>query len=108
MIDEKPQVQNAADRGQVKEAGKRAREIERQHLADLRAIMQLPEGRRVLWWFLEFAGPFRSCFDNSGSVTSFNLGKDAVGKFLLVQLQKADIEKFFEMLRDAKHELEEK
>lgn len=55
-------------------------------LSDLTVVMRSPEGRRVVWQAMAFAGIYRSSFDNSGSVTAWNEGRRSVGLYLLQQL----------------------
>jgi hypothetical protein len=67
----------------------RARERQRD-LADLRAVLALPEGRRWLWRVMAETQAFRSSFDpDSAARMAFREGRRAVGLWLLDALAEA-------------------
>lgn len=80
---------NAADESSVKEAGKREKTARISRLQDFKTVMGTPAGRRVLNDLLVFCGVFRTSFNNSGSVTSFNEGHRNVGLKILADIEES-------------------
>jgi hypothetical protein len=92
---------NAADPKQVERA--RLKEVfnDRNFITDLRAILELPAGRRILWWLLETAGIYRSSF--TGNITTFfNEGQRQVGLTLLAKIHEAKPEAIVLMMQESK------
>jgi hypothetical protein len=84
------QTYDAGDEIQVKAGkvnAKLAREIE---LEDLRAVLALPEARRVFARLVRFCRPLEPVVDNSGSITYFQEGRRNAGLFLLSEIRHAD------------------
>lgn len=73
--------------------------IQRQ-ASDLRKVLNLPEGRRVLWRLLSEAGVFRSSFTGD-SETFFNEGKRSIGLTFMGDILAAQPESFTVMQREA-------
>lgn len=97
----KPFVQNAANAAQVKEAEKKILSIRDQQLSDLRAILALKEGRRFVWRYLETCRIFQSSWDPSARI-HFNEGMRQIGLMLLSDVNEADPESYFKMLKESK------
>jgi hypothetical protein len=57
---------------------------------DLRAVVALPEGRRVLRRLLEKTAPFASSFDSDPAVMAFREGHRNVGLILISMLAEMD------------------
>ena len=77
---------------------KRQREKE---LQDLRKVLGSSEGRRVLWRILVKGAIFNSSFAPNANETYFNEGRRSVGLWLTQEISDADLEKFFQMHREA-------
>ncbi len=81
---------NAADHKQVTERDKKRKRDRKQELADLRAVLELSEGRRVLWGMLEHCGLYRTPFHPNNNEMSKNCGLQSVALHLLAQINEAD------------------
>lgn len=76
-------VKNAADEKQVERARKTQKLKREQHLHDLFVILSTREGRRVLFWIVNGLCHYDADdFNNSGSVTYYNLGERNIGRNL--------------------------
>jgi len=51
-MEKKSLVRNAGDKEQVKKAGNREDQLRRQHLNDIRDVMNLKSDRRIIWWLI--------------------------------------------------------
>lgn len=83
----------------------RNRRLQERGENDLRAILKLPEGRRLVWSMLEEGRVFQSSFTGN-SETFFNEGKRAVGLVLLGRILAVKPEAFQQMTLE--HASEEK
>lgn len=92
---------NAADPAQVKQAGRRARSRRVQELVDLRAVLALPEGRRLLWRLLQHAGVFRSVWESSAKI-HYNAGRQDFGHFIMVDVMEAQPEAYLQMQQESR------
>lgn len=93
-------VVNAADRQQVERAGRKQKNKRDQELQDLRAMLQLAEGRRFIWTRLEKCNVFRSTWDASAKI-HFNEGRRDVGLELMADIAAADENAFLLMMTEA-------
>lgn len=98
---QKPYVKNAADREQVKNAERKARWSREDEVADVKALLKLPEGRRFFWRYLSECSVFKTSFTGN-SQTFFNEGERNVGLKLMADINEADPEAYIVMLREAK------
>lgn len=99
-MEEKPFVENAADKDQVREAGnkeKRHREIELKELKDV--LTTLP-GRKLIWRYLGVTGVFKSSWHPSALI-HFNEGKRDVGLQMLSDVTDAGPEFLIQMMRES-------
>ena len=87
---ERSAVKNAADPQQVQAAGRRDQKKVSRELANIRAVLQTPAGRAVLYQVVLDAGTRSGIFDHSGSVTYFKAGRQNFGFELQSQFEKAD------------------
>lgn len=93
---------NAADAGQVNEAGhkeKRGRDLE---LADVRFLLASPQGRRFIWRYLETCGMNKISFTGDPNWAVFNEGGRNVGLKLQADINEAEPEAYIKMLAEAK------
>lgn len=94
-----PLQTNAADPGQVRHAGRKEKQRSARRVAALRAVMNTPEGRLVMWDLLERAGVFRSVWHPSALI-HYNAGRQDFGHELLALLAEADEEAYLTMERE--------
>lgn len=92
---------NAADPRQIERA--RLKEVfnDRTFAADLCSVLELPAGRRIIWWILEAAGVYRSSFTGN-STTFFNEGRRDIGLLILGKLSEIKPEALVLMMQEAK------
>lgn len=94
-------VGKAADPGQVKKAGERAKLTRQTELRDLLHVLRDRDGRRFVWRQLGLAGVFQTSFHPSGSVVYYNEGKRQMGLTLLADLMEADPSAYVTMAMEA-------
>lgn len=76
-------VGNCADAEQVKEADRRATDKRAQELADMKAVMGTPAGRRLMWRIVNELCHFDTLSAvHSGSFTYLNEGERNIGRLL--------------------------
>lgn len=101
----KPLVGNAGDEAQVEKAGKKLKRREDNDEADLKFLMNTPQGRRFIWRYLETCGVFTSSFTGETShETAFKEGMRLVGLTLLSDVNKAGPQAYFQMIEESKRE----
>lgn len=104
--EERPLVTNAADATQVKEARKKEKYTREHELKDWRAVLLLPEGRRVLWAILDQCKAFEEIYAATGDfyaaaeMIHYLAGKKSLGHFVLHEIQSADDDALFTMMRE--------
>lgn len=76
----------------------------KQEISDLKFVLSTPQGRRLLWRYLEFAGVYEQSAHASGSWTYFNEGRRSVGLKLLAEITAHDPESYFKMILENKKE----
>lgn len=83
----------------VEERQKRLRDRE---LSDIRALLAMPEGRRVFWRVLEHAKTLNSPYvhGDNGYSTAFNSGRQNEGLWLFSELNTAKPNAFSQMQKD--------
>jgi hypothetical protein len=100
-MNENAVVKNAADAEQIKNAGKKLSVKRENELSDLKKILSLPEGRRLIWRLLGFCKVFESIWHPSALIHA-NAGRQDVGHFIMAEVSDADQEAFFTMIRENK------
>jgi hypothetical protein len=101
MADPRALVKNAADPKQVGRATRKERDARAVELADLRAVLNTEYGRRSLWRLLTHCSVFESIFSASSLIYA-NAGRQDVGHFLMAEIEAADPEAIFRMMREHK------
>jgi hypothetical protein len=96
----KQAVANAADPEQVQRAKESERDARKIELRDLSAVLDTPEGRRVLWRLLDVAGVHRSTFNPHGSISAFNEGMRNVGLIFQKDITDHFPQKYVDMLQE--------
>lgn len=84
---DKTEKEVAMEQTLKEEARNKKRERE---LSDVKAILELPEGRRFLWRVLSDAKVFASCFHEKESYMAYLEGRRDVGLFVLNELTSAN------------------
>lgn len=102
MSESKPYVRNAANPEQVKNAEMLERHRVDSEIRDMAVVLNSPEGRRLVWRYLEFCSVFKSTFNHSGSISAFNEGMRNVGLKLMAELNEASPEAYLIMLKESK------
>lgn len=95
------------DLSEVKTVKRRAAKanIARKALAEIvGAVMALPEGRRLVYSWLEFAGAFHNPFNANPYVTAFNSGQMNVGQKIQADVVGADPQLYLTMLKEQENE----
>lgn len=95
-------MSNAADAAEIKAKDKKIKLAEEQHIADMRAILAMPEGRRILWSILTYSRVFNSIFDPDSTVLSHNAGIQTAGQYVLAKITEADEDAFLLMMKESK------
>lgn len=93
------------------ENAKKEKEYQKSHdrdVADLKKILKLPEGRRLILKFLTETGVVSASFSLNSMQTAFYEGKRDVGLWLLKRLDEAEPMAFSQMLREYFSELKSK
>lgn len=82
-------VSNASDERQVRDAQSADERARQEQLDDLRAVLALPAGQRVLWRLMDKYGIWRTSWDPSAKI-HFNEGQRNAGLFLMKEIEEAD------------------
>lgn len=90
---------NAADEDGVKAARMTDAQRRRQELADIKAMVETPAGRRVYWRWLSECGVFKSSFRQSSEIY-FLEGRRSIGLNLLADLMEAKPEAYLLMVSE--------
>lgn len=102
-------TRNAANRDETEELARQQRQNERADADVLRKIMMSPNGRSWLWRLLEWcdahSDPFVPGVDGERE-TSRNLGRQVVGKHLMMQAMGASTDLYLTMMREAREKAE--
>jgi hypothetical protein len=95
---------NAADETKMAEQADREKHRRRVEIADLKAILATPHGRRFFWRVLGQAGVLRTSFDHSGAVTAFNEGRRSIGLWAWAEMEESMPEAYTQMLAEARED----
>jgi hypothetical protein len=87
---------NIADPDKVREAGAKSNVARKTELADIRAVMDSAEGRRLVWRLLDHCGVFKSIWEPSAKI-HYYAGIQDVGHFIMSEVIVADKNKFLQM-----------
>lgn len=93
-------TRNAADAGDVKRAGRRERERERQWVLAYRAVLATSEGRHLVADLLERAGIFESIWTPVSEALHYAVGRQAFGLELRARCVFADPAMFEQLERE--------
>lgn len=90
---------NAADRKQIKEAGKTERQKRRDEIDDVRFLLQFKQFRRFAWRVLTFCKVFSSIWRPSAEIHHLS-GKQDCGHFLMSEITESNPEAFLLMMKE--------
>ena len=95
------QVLNAADRDQVRRAGRKDRDRAARVATDAAAVLASTHGRRFCWDLLERAGVYRSIWDPTARI-HYNAGRQDFGHELMALLVSAQPDLYLLMEQEAR------
>lgn len=101
MEDRKALVDNSADAQQVRAAEKRSRYERRQLLDDVRQVLAVPAGLRLMKHYLAKCGVFRAS-PNGSELLHRSAGQRDIGLMILSDVGEADPDAFARMFRNDK------
>lgn len=90
---------------EVLEQRKKSELAAQQRDDDLKAVLDLPAGRRVLSRIIIESGWAGSSFASAENLTAFNEGRRSIGCKLIAELSQVDASALADMARDAMNEL---
>lgn len=93
---------NTADESQVKKADKREKVGRDKELDDLKYLLGLPQFRRFSWRLLAHCGFLQVPFNTNNSQQSFLIGRMDIAHFLFSEMNNADEELVFKMMKEGK------
>jgi hypothetical protein len=94
-------MSNAANPKDVKKSEEKEKSKRERELLDLITILQLQEGRRLLWRLMSETGVFKSVWEPSAKI-HYNAGQQDFGHFIMAEIVAADQDKLFLMMSEAK------
>lgn len=92
-------VGNASDESQVQKAKQKEQDRRKQEIADLTAVLDTAQGRRVLWRILSECKVFQ-CVQGPG--LKYREGARGIGVFVLEEIEAAKPEALLQMMQEAK------
>lgn len=95
---------NAGDEQQVANAQRKERLNARQAAADMRAVLAMPEGRRVLWDLLGHAQMFQGDWVPDDASAHFAAGRRNEGLYLWARIEAVRPEALLEMMTQDRQE----
>jgi hypothetical protein len=97
------------DRKQVKRRRTQLDKSLDERRATMKGILDVKEGRRLIWWILEQCGPMRLPLNMPAqglpvdvSATMFNIGKVSIGNLLIEEILAAAPDRYAQMLTESK------
>lgn len=93
-------VRNAADKNQIKDAERIDEDLLEEQRNDIVTILNLPEGRRLVWRIMTKCNTFNSVkkFDNEH--TYMAIGSQDLGHWLMAEVVNADENLLFNMMKE--------
>lgn len=93
-------VANAADEQQVRKAARSEKWLAERRANDWRAVVALPEGRRVLWSLLDQCNVFKSIMETNARIY-YNAGVQDFGHTIIKEITAADPQAWIQMQIEA-------
>jgi hypothetical protein len=88
------------DKAQIKEAKKRDKFQRDTELDEVKWVLSSKKGRNYIWRLLGRCGIYTQSFHQNNSIMSFNEGRRAVGNEVLIDINEADPDGYFAMMRE--------
>lgn len=98
-------VKNATNPKQVKHAERKTRDRRANEILELRAVLESPVGRRVLWRFLKFCGVNETVLRDNAIDMAAAAGRQNVGHYLMAEIEAADDTALFTMMREERADI---
>ena len=83
---------------------RKAKLLRQQHIDDIESVLSTPQGKRLIWRILEYAGVFRTSFTADPYTTAFNEGRRSSGLFLLDEIERVSPGVLGAMMKEFKDE----
>lgn len=99
MYKKRALVDNLADEEQVGRAEEKEKLLKETLEEDMKTMLSMPEGRRVLWHYISFCGVFRS-FMQEQSAMYYSAGQRNVGLKILDDCTTIDPNYMGQMIKD--------
>jgi len=96
--DNRDGVKDFSDPKTVLKGKKRHKQKRLDDIADLEAVMETPQGRRVLWRILDESKFLAENMFTGNSTTFFNLGQHKIGVWLYKEIMAANPKQFLSMM----------
>jgi hypothetical protein len=90
---------NLGEEAQVKQREKEVGKVRALEINDIRSILLSPSGRRFLWRLIAHCRILESIWEQSAKI-HYNAGRQDVGHFIWSELEAADKELVFQMMRE--------
>lgn len=101
-MSEKPDmVANAASEKQVRSAKQKELDRRDNELADVKSVLGIPGGRRLLWRLLEHCKVFETIWIHNAQI-HYNAGKQDVGHMIMKEITDADENAFIQLMVENK------
>lgn len=101
MTDEQ-QIGEAVDQAKLNEKRKKEASERQDEINDLRALMKMPQFRRLAWRLMARCRTFGSVMSGN-SYTFYNSGMQDVGHFILAEIIEADPDAYLEMIKEQRN-----
>lgn len=95
-------TRNAADPRQVRAAERLERRREERWRNTLRAVMGTADGRAFVWACIRRAGVYESPFDPHGSIQSFKIGRQDMGREIMAEVLRLAPDEYLLMEAEAR------
>ena len=96
--DNRDGVKDFSDPKTVRKGKKKYQQKRLDEIADLEAVMETPQGRRVLWRILDESKFLAENMFTGNSTTFFNLGQHKIGVWLYKEIMTANPKQFLSMM----------
>lgn len=92
---------DSAETEKLKETEDQARRRRKRELNDISKVLDIVEGRRLIWRLLSETGVYRSSFTQDSLQTAFNEGRRDIGLVILTDMNLAKPGAFAQLQREA-------
>lgn len=100
-------TQNLADEVQIKNRNKEIANKRTIEVLELKKLLEQKPMRDFVWRLLEHSKTFHSIWEQSAKI-HYNAGQQDFGHFIMAEVQEANEESLFQMMRENKEKKEEK